>query len=173
MTESRQPRYGDIIGIHRGLYQHYGVYISPDCVIEYGSADGDFGADVQVHEVSMEKFLGYSKDFFVCIFTEHEQKKISLKDTSDNDFTHFLLSLQRVLKGERYHLYTPEETVQRARSKLGESHYNPVLNNCEHFAIWCKTGISSSRQVEDLLSFMEKSVKQSFKRKLFPRKQHK
>ena len=42
----------------------------------------------------------------------------------------------------------PADTVvENARSKIGESKYNPFTNNCEHFAMWCKTGRSSSDQV--------------------------
>ncbi len=33
---------------------------------------------------------------------------------------------------------SPEETVKRARSKLGEKGYNLINNNCKHFALWCK-----------------------------------
>lgn len=39
------------------------------------------------------------------------------------------------------------EVIHRARSKLGEKQYCPFTNNCEHFAMWCKTGKSSSDQV--------------------------
>ena len=48
-----------------------------------------------------------------------------------------------------YHLYTREETLQRAYRRLGERNYNLITNNCEHFAIWCRTGISSSSQVKE------------------------
>jgi Lecithin retinol acyltransferase len=30
--------------------------------------------------------------------------------------------------------------IKRAESRLGESEYNLLFNNCEHFAVWCKTG---------------------------------
>ncbi len=51
-------------------------------------------------------------------------------------------------------LYSPEETVSRARSRLGESNYNLLLNNCEHFAIWCKTGLSKSYQIDEVLKIL-------------------
>jgi hypothetical protein len=41
----------------------------------------------------------------------------------------------------------PETTVSRACSRLGESGYHLVANNCEHFARWCVTGDHSSAQV--------------------------
>lgn len=33
-----------------------------------------------------------------------------------------------------------EQVVARALSRLGERGYDLVENNCEHFAVWCKTG---------------------------------
>lgn len=43
--------------------------------------------------------------------------------------------------------FTPNAVIDRAESRLGESGFDLVLNNCEHFATWCKTGISDSEQV--------------------------
>jgi hypothetical protein len=42
----------------------------------------------------------------------------------------------------------PQTVVQRALSRLGESDYDLWENNCEHFAVWCKTGRARSMQVE-------------------------
>jgi hypothetical protein len=44
---------------------------------------------------------------------------------------------------------TPEraEAVQRAISRIGERRYNIAINNCEHFANWCATGVAISHQV--------------------------
>ena len=76
--------------------------------------------------------------------------------------------LQYILKGLKYTLYIaeddtllsifqdadltstfygPRETVQRARSKIGKGGYNLFTHNCEHFAIWCKTGQLESTQL--------------------------
>lgn len=41
----------------------------------------------------------------------------------------------------------PDEAVERAESKLGESGYHLYANNCEHFARWCVTGDRKSSQV--------------------------
>ncbi len=58
--------------------------------------------------------------------------------------------------GEQYHLFTPQETVARAVSCIGKTYfgnqseggYGLIHNNCEHFAIWCKTGVRMSQQAE-------------------------
>ena len=44
-----------------------------------------------------------------------------------------------------------ETTIERARSRVGETGYHLFENNCEHFAVWCKTGKSQSTQVDDFL----------------------
>lgn len=46
--------------------------------------------------------------------------------------------------------FTPNAVIGRAESRLGESGFDLVLNNCEHFATWCKTGISDSEQIQAL-----------------------
>jgi len=51
----------------------------------------------------------------------------------------------------KYHIYlSAEDVVVRARSRLGENEYTIFGNNCEHFSLWCKTGISMSQQVKNI-----------------------
>jgi len=47
--------------------------------------------------------------------------------------------------------FIPDTVIKRAKSRLGEQQYNLLFNNCEHFATWCKTGISDSKQIRDFL----------------------
>ncbi len=56
--------------------------------------------------------------------------------------------------GQRF-CFVPQTVVDRAQSRLGERKYNLLFNNCEHFASWCKTGISESRQVRQFLSLSD------------------
>ena len=49
---------------------------------------------------------------------------------------------------KKYSVFSAEETIRRAKERLGEEKYNLVTNNCEHFAMWCKTGESVSGQVK-------------------------
>lgn len=51
--------------------------------------------------------------------------------------------------------YSPAETVERARSRIGEKGYNLITNNCDNFATWAKTGKSMSIQVEGLEAILE------------------
>ena len=40
------------------------------------------------------------------------------------------------------------EVIKRARSRVNETWYDLLKNNCEHFVTWCKCGLSVSRQVK-------------------------
>ena len=154
LTREEQLMAGDVIGISRGIYEHYAVYIGNDEIIHYAAVDGDFNGTIKVHKSTMEKFLDGSGKFFVLVFPEKYDKPVKMRVETKGmvglpfdiagDIAHAVKSLQ-------YHLYTPEETVERAYSRLGETKYNLVTNNCEHFAVWCKTGISESHQVNSIL----------------------
>jgi len=39
------------------------------------------------------------------------------------------------------------ESARRALSRVGERRYVLLINNCEHFANWCATGLAISYQV--------------------------
>jgi hypothetical protein len=46
--------------------------------------------------------------------------------------------------------FNRHEVVRRARSRMGESRYDLLRNNCEHFCNWCWLGENRSFQVECL-----------------------
>ena len=50
--------------------------------------------------------------------------------------------------------FSAEEVVGRARSRLGEDHYDLLTNNCEHFCEWCLRGRERSFQVERLMHWL-------------------
>ena len=163
---------GDILGITRPAgYEHYAVYIGGGRVIHFAGADGDLGL-AEVREAPMSAFLDGQRDFFVLDFTRlgkrpdrkphgspsvltplHEVGVKVISDAIDS-------ALARPEDPDIIHIYTPEETVARAKSVIGanehsfERDYHLLFNNCEHFAVWCKTGLHKSYQVEDILSFL-------------------
>lgn len=48
----------------------------------------------------------------------------------------------------------PEVAVGRAENSLGARGFDPLLSNCEHFAVWCKTGRRESRQVSRAAAYL-------------------
>ena len=53
------------------------------------------------------------------------------------------------------HCFDRATVVERATSRLGEKKYSLFINNCEQFAMWCKTGESSSDQVKKTADMMK------------------
>ena len=73
---------------------------------------------------------------------------------SQDLFTVEKVSLESFARGRRIEvdnrepaLYSPEEIVARAESRLGERAYNLYTNNCENFATWCRSGAPLVRMV--------------------------
>ena len=64
-------------------------------------------------------------------------------------------SVQVLRENSAQFCFLPNIVVQRAESRLGERKYNLLFNNCEHFASWCKIGISESKQISNFLPALE------------------
>lgn len=148
------PKIGDIVGVYRyynGIqYEHFGIYSSKGSVIQYTATD--YEDKCVIRETSFEEFLGRSNSDRYFIF---DCESIRLKQEKDDKVVYGVMSSisssirkpdMKFKKTEV--LYSATETVGRARSRLGEAKYNVALNNCEHFAIWCKTGQHVSYQAE-------------------------
>ena len=154
VVKYNEIQFGDVVGIHRmrGLYDHYGIYTGNGGIIHYADPSGDFGTNLVVHRTTLEKFKEDSEYFFVIDFEKFIQKNsVKLFDILKPGFLDVVNLSKLLLGNSNYHIYSPEETVRRAESRLGERNYNIATNNCEHFAIWCKTGVSESTQVENFL----------------------
>lgn len=173
------PKYGDIIGVSRGIaYDHYGVYENDNSVIEFADTENDMG-NPDIHITTFSKFIGSSKKCFVLVFPSSYgipgkimfSPNVPIQDRSNGSILEninaFVKSINLDAKKyfnyldeamdtyKNYHLYSPEETVQRAKSCIGKTNFGNGYgeyalhrNNCEHFAIWCKTGLRQSIQAE-------------------------
>lgn len=157
LTRSEFLEPGDVVGVVRkkalNMYEHYAVYIGEGKVIHYSGNEADFNGRVYVQEDTLEHFLKDDDDYFVLFFDKSfaAPRKIQVKTAFNLNDVGFEYQLH--LK-EEYKVYSPKETVERALSKIGEDKYNLLLNNCEHFAIWCKTGVSESYQVKRVINML-------------------
>ena len=150
----QSPQNGDVIRVNRGLYSHYGVYVADsNHVIHYTGATGPEDFNGIVRETTLAEFLNGAENFSVCNFPERPQNDSRLLARKKGGLFQ-LWQLFKAIRLKDYHLYSGEETVQRARSKLGEGGYNLALNNCEHFAVWCKTGGKDSSQVDHIIDII-------------------
>lgn len=156
MSPKREATPGDIIAVDRGVYLHYAVYVGNGEVIHYRGRDGDFGEKITVHRAPMSEFLQDSKEFFILQFPEEKERMLTVSERIKKILKGEGIQLfHRMRRAKDYHLYSPRETVRRAESRLGEASYNLLTDNCEHFAIWCKTGVSESYQVNAILERLE------------------
>ena len=167
---------GDVICVKRKIgYYHYGIYESNKKVIHFANIDDKWEKKTAViHETTLSNFIKNSDTFFVCVFgEEYSEQRYMLEGEISNSmrgiigtpnynynpieaFISFIKDIKKLINKFKYHLYSPEETIQRARSMIGKSFYNICFNNCEHFAIWCKTGIHESSQVNEVLEYISK-----------------
>ena len=155
-----QLKVGDVIGVHRKfknkllrgitIYDHYGIYAGNFNVIHLSNGLNDFlGGKISVRKDPYYKFKGESSDIFVVDFDTFNEYIKNLSPLEK--FQRLPHDTIRKILGHDYYPYSPEETVRRAESKLGKQGYNLLWHNCEHFALWCKTGICESRQIARIL----------------------
>lgn len=148
---------GDVVGVLRksalNMYEHYAVYIGNSRVVHYSGNNADFSGEVTVQEDTLQHFLKKDDNYFVLFFDKSftSPRKIQVRTSFNfNDMEYE----NRLLLGKKkdWKIYSPKETVERALSKVGEGKYNLVTNNCEHFAVWCKTGVAESFQVKRVVN---------------------
>lgn len=120
----REGKLGDMVRVHcNDQLDHYGVYVSDTEVIQFGKnpslRTGATDADVLVLSTDINEFRNGTFPEFADMSFSEKLKRIN-----------------------------PNKTVEIARSRIGESGYNIIHNNCEHFAYECVFGKKYSSQEE-------------------------
>ncbi len=146
---------GDVLCIEDGILKKYGIWTG-DKIILYGR---NYHGVKVVHETSLVDFLQDAETFAICEFpkkygrpTEWLQPSAISSVIMPQDKIWRIM--ERARKEKKYKLYTPEETAHRAESRLGSDGYG----TSEHFAIWCKTGIAESHELEAMRDFMDRII---------------
>jgi hypothetical protein len=119
LSKERQLRPGMVMRVERPGYWHYGVYAGGDDVIHFTSPEGDTSPSNEIMRTHISKFIRGSVVIGVLEFPD-------------------------VIDGKK--CFTEQEAVARAESRIGEARYCLLKNNCQHFAIWCRTGWEWSGQ---------------------------
>ena len=123
-------RRGDHIAFHRnaGLYWHHAI-------VEY--IDFESGEIDVIHYSNTPG--GFIEDNFSSPKTPAKGRVV--RDT-------YKFSKVKVYRMKHERCLDADTVVLTAQNEVGNPEYNAFTNNCEHFAMWCKTGISSSDQVD-------------------------
>ncbi|XP_035699314.1 phospholipase A and acyltransferase 3-like [Branchiostoma floridae] len=132
---------GDLLEFPRSSYSHWAVYVGGRRVIHLsgendGISDG-LGNPAKGASISGKMFekAQIMEDLFWDVVGDSMVKINNYQDRS-----------KAVPSGD--------EIVDRARSRLGETGYNVLWKNCEHFATWCRYGVEQSQQVNDTLWYL-------------------
>ena len=115
---------GDMIRVRLGSIYHYGVFVSEDEVIAFGLPPIERYRDDPRRLV----VLATDIDVFSCgeIVERGEPER-----------------------AERKKRISPDKAVEAARGRLGETGYDLLYNNCEHFAYECVLGERHCSEEED------------------------
>ncbi|CAF0718841.1 unnamed protein product [Adineta steineri] len=138
---NRETRYavpGDMIQFHRGGYEHWGIYIGNDKIIQvtvFDFGNAFLNALASIHRTihTVGKHTAYAK------ITEESFCEV-LGDNGKARINNF--------KDNEWRILPAVISVKRARDSLGKEGYNVLANNCEHFATWCRYGDRLSGQEE-------------------------
>ncbi|GFO21167.1 group XVI phospholipase a2 [Plakobranchus ocellatus] len=130
---------GDLIEFPRGLYSHWGVYIGNELIAHLAGDDNDgINADVRPEHLFTISGVKFDKAK-VCI--ENFWNVVEDCCAKKNN------------KGDKKFKPLPKsQIIEKATSKLGEVGYSLIYSNCEHFASWCRYGVSKSEQVENVVT---------------------
>ncbi len=169
MPDTELVEIGDIIGIRRkhipyvgidiaALYEHYAIYIGDDEVIHFCGREENFETP-SIRKDSLDYFLNNDPDsnYFVVKFSPSDNRPMKINTKTDMQGQMGLMDIveingtyKKLIKDKDFHIYSGDECVKRAYSRLCETSYNLIIKNCEHFAMWCKTGVAYSSQVENI-----------------------
>lgn len=138
---------GDHIFVQRlrGLFTHHGIDCGDGTVIHFTGETWKTPRSVQ--RTSLKSFARGGvievrdyRDFFARL-KQPEQLPRRLQIQMRRE-------LSRLTgRGGGVTAFAADAVIARARSRLGGREFNIAINNCEHFATWCKTGLEDSEQV--------------------------
>lgn len=126
-----EPKPGDPVRTKVGFYYHYGIFVSPEEIIQFGLPDdpGRAGADIRVLATDVYTFLSGGT-----------------------------LETGKPHREERKLLRPAAQVVALARSRLGEGGYDLLHNNCEHFMNDCLFGEKRSPTLQTLREQIRKKL---------------
>lgn len=109
---------------------------------------------IKVNRVLYEHHGIYLGKYKVIHYTENEGnitkglvKVTSLKNFLDGATNFDVIRHQNPI-------FSPEEIIERAKSRIGEDNYSIFSNNCEHFCNWCIEGVAESEQVQTVITII-------------------
>lgn len=119
--KDKTPSSGDMVRTKVRFYHHYGIYVTDDRVIQFGLPDNT--------GIPNEKICVLATDVYT--FLNGGTLEVAVPD-----------------KAERRTMRPAKEVVAIAESRLGQTGYDILHNNCEHFVNDCVFGKPTSGWLE-------------------------
>ena len=110
----KTPKYGDVIRTKVRFYHHYGIYVSDDRVIQFGMPDNTGTPNEEIRVIATDVYTFLNGGMLEVGEPEREERKT---------------------------MRSAKQVVALAESRLGETGYDILHNNCEHFVNECVFGV--------------------------------
>lgn len=127
----KDPVYGDIIRTKVRFYHHYGIFVSPEQVIQFGLPDDPMRNAEQIRVLVTD----------IYAFLQGGELEVAQPD-----------------RATKKRMRSPEQIVRIAQSRIGEGGYDILHNNCEHFVNDCAFGEPSSAFLQDVREKLRKKL---------------
>lgn len=114
-----------MIRVKIGAIYHYGIFVSENEIIQFGEPPV---GSLLARDYSSVKVCTATADEFSC----------------GN-----IIEVAELDRKEKRKRFSPDKTIEIARSRIGEGGYNLIHNNCEHFVFECVFGIRKSTQEDE------------------------
>ena len=127
----KEPQRGDVIRVKMAFYHHYGIFVSPDRVIQFGLPEDVTRPAEQVRVLATDVYR----------FLNGGTVEVCCPD-----------------RLERKTMRSADEIVALAESRIGEDGYDILENNCEHFVNECAFGRKVSTAVDDMRAMFRRKL---------------
>lgn len=117
------PASGAPVRVKVGFYYHYGIFVSEDCVIQFGLPDGPTRPAEEIKVLSSD----------VYTFLKGGTLEVGVPN-----------------RQERKKLRPPAQVITAAQSRIGQGGYDLLHNNCEHFMNECLFGQPDSPTITSI-----------------------
>lgn len=121
--EQGTPEPGAPVRVKVSFYHHYGIFVSPDSVIQFGLPDGPSRPAEEIRVLSTD----------VYTFLQGGTLEVGIPD-----------------KAERKKLRPAPQVIAAAQGRIGQGGYDLLHNNCEHFMHECLFGQPDSPTISSL-----------------------
>ena len=128
----KKPAPGDIVRTKVRFYHHYGIYVSDEQVIQFGMPDNTGTPNEQICVLATD------------VYTFLHGGSL---ETGEPD------------REERKKMRPAAEAVAMAQSRLGQTGYDILHNNCEHFMNECAFSQAKSSFVDDVRAKIRQKLK--------------